>query len=399
MCLYRIPDFFFLRSCLHPKNRAAVVIFLRAPFEIQKKNIKYDKNISFSIFTQRVRCYHYLIKSVCFSQGADRQSGGAFTAMSQKVLILGATGAMGTYLTRKATAAGYQVDAVSLDAKQSDSPNLRYIQTKEARDPAFVDEILKNHYDIVVDFMIYDSITFRNTYRKYLNNVGQYIYTSSCRVYANEENPIRENSPRLMDVTTDPQLLFSDDYCMLKARSENALRASGCKNWTIIRPSTTYSVKRCQLLTLERPIILKHIRSGQPVLLSEPARNIPASLTWAGDVADMILGLMGNDQALGDDFNVTSSECRTWQEIADYYHDIFGLNYEWVDELTYQKFRDPTFDPETSLGAVWQLRYARMFNRAYDNSKMLRVTGLKQEQFKTLYEGLSHEKESILADD
>ena len=70
--------------------------------------------------------------------------------MSQKVLILGATGAMGSYLTKKTVEAGYEVDAVTLDNIISDKPNLRYIQAKDARDPGFVDEIVKNHYDAVV---------------------------------------------------------------------------------------------------------------------------------------------------------------------------------------------------------------------------------------------------------
>ena len=112
----------------------------------------------------------------------------------------------------------------------------------------------------------------------------------------------------------------------------------------------------------------------------------------------MFYGILTNDASLCDDFNITSSESRTWGEIASYYHDIFGLNYEWVDEVSYQRFRDPSFDPEKSLGAIWQLRYARMFNRVYDNSKILKLTGLKQENFLTLYQGLSHEKETILAD-
>jgi len=185
---------------------------------------------------------------------------------------------------------------------------------------------------------------------------------------------------------------------MHKARGEDFLRAGQYKNWTIIRPSTTYSRKRCQLLTLERPKILSHIRSGEPVLLYEKARDIPASLTWGGDVADMIMGLLFREDALGQDFNVTSSEGQTWGTIADYYHDLFGLSYEWVDEVTYQRFRDPHFDPETSFAAIWQLRYARMFNRVYDNSKICRFTGLKQENFLTLYEGLKHERPTILED-
>lgn len=318
--------------------------------------------------------------------------------MKKKVLIIGATGAMGTYLTERLVVDGHDVDAVSLDAMTSDSPNLHYIQVANAKAPSFIDEITKNHYDAIVDFMIYDSISFRLISPKYLASTDQYIYLSSCRVYADEEIPIRETSPQLLDVTTDRDLLFSDDYCIHKARGEDALRAGKFRNWTIIRPSTTYSRKRCQLLTLERSILLRYIRSGEPVLLYDKAKDIPASLTWGGDVAEMIRRLLFNEKALCDDFNVTSSESRTWGEIAEYYHDIFGLDYEWVDELSYQRFRNPKFDPDKDLGTVWQLRYARMFNRTYDNSKILEATGLKQEDFLTLYQGLSREKKTILED-
>lgn len=315
---------------------------------------------------------------------------------NKKVLIFGATGAMGTYLTEKLAATGVEIDAVSLDAMQSDLPNLHYMQVPNAKDPAFLNEITKNHYDAFVDFMTYGSIEFRKTYKQLLSCTDQYFYLSSCRVFANEETPITERSPRLLDVTTDPVLLASDDYCMYKARNEETLRHSGLKNWTIIRPSTTYSRRRCQLLTLERNNLLPYILSGKPVPLCEEARYIPASLTWGGDVADMIMGLMFKEEALCEDYNVTSSESRTWDEIAGYYKDIFGLNHVWVDELTYQKTRMPEFDPEKSFTAIWQLRYARLFNRVYDNTKMLNMTGLKQENFLSLYQGLLHEKDTIL---
>lgn len=319
--------------------------------------------------------------------------------MAKKMLILGATGAMGSYLTAKAVAAGFEVDAVTLDSVVSTAPNLHYIQTENAKDPEFVDMITKNYYDVVFDLMIYGSISFRQTFPKYLANCGQYFYFSSCRVYANEANPIVESSPRFLDVTTDKEFLFSDDYTMHKARGEDALRASSFKNWTIVRPSTTYSSRRCQLLTLERNRIMSHARSGEPVLLDEAARNIPASLTWAGDVADMLMGLIGKEEALCNDYNVTSSKFNTWEEIAGFYNEIFGLKYEWVDGITYQKFRDPKFNPETSFGAIWQMKYARLCTRVYDNSKILNITGLKEENLKSLYEGLLHEKETLFAED
>ena len=81
--------------------------------------------------------------------------------MNEKVLILGATGTMGHYLTEKLAADGCQVDAVSLDSIASSRPNLRYIQVKNAKAPAFVAEITQNSYDAIVDFLIYDTISFR----------------------------------------------------------------------------------------------------------------------------------------------------------------------------------------------------------------------------------------------
>lgn len=315
-----------------------------------------------------------------------------------KYLILGATGAMGTYLTEEAAAAGFEVDAVSLD----DGPaikNVRRMRVKDARDPAFIAEAAARHYDIVVDFMSYHTAQFREIIPTYLKNAGRYVYLSSCRVFANEDNPIVETSPRLIDVTTDSRLILSEDYCMYKAREENTLRASKFRNWTIVRPSTTYSKKRCQLVTLERDLIIGSLRAGRPVLLPREARDIPASLNWGGDVAKMILRLSALPEAAGEDYNVTTSESLTWQQIADVYHEVFGLEHEWVSEEEYYRFKKPDFDWDKDLGVVWQLRYARLFNRVYDNSKMLAATGLDQNDFLTLKQGLTREKKTILEND
>ncbi len=318
--------------------------------------------------------------------------------MAQKILILGATGAMGHHLTQKLASEGHYVDAVALDKPESKLPNLKYIQTANAKDPAFVKEITSNHYDAIVDFMVYNTVSFRETFPQYCNAAGQYVYLSSCRVYANEENPIREDSPRLLDVATEREYLFSDDYSLHKARGENALRASKFKNWTIVRPSTTYAGKVWHLLTLNRTHLLPCLKENRPALLFEGAKNIPASLTWGGDVAEMIKRLLFKEEALCNDYNVTSNESLTWEEIAKINEDLFGLKVEWVDEDTYYRFRDADFDPQKSLGTIWQLRYARMFNRVYDTTKMLQATGLKQEDFLTLAQGLEREKPFILGE-
>ena len=46
----------------------------------------------------------------------------------KRILITGATGAMGTYLVPELLNMGYRVDAVSLDDMISSDPNLKYIK-------------------------------------------------------------------------------------------------------------------------------------------------------------------------------------------------------------------------------------------------------------------------------
>ena len=70
----------------------------------------------------------------------------------KKILVPGGTGVMGTYLVPELLKLGYAVDVVSLDARTSGNPNLRYF-TANFLDDAAAREILANDYDGMVDFM------------------------------------------------------------------------------------------------------------------------------------------------------------------------------------------------------------------------------------------------------
>ena len=121
--------------------------------------------------------------------------------MSKKILVPGGTGAMGVYLVPELLKMGYEVDVIALDDMESSDPKLRYIKAN-AKDKEYIAEMLKNGYDAVVDFMTYWSKEERDTFPKlYLENTKHYIFLSTYRVYANEEHPIKETSPRILDVT------------------------------------------------------------------------------------------------------------------------------------------------------------------------------------------------------
>ena len=305
----------------------------------------------------------------------------------EKVLVLGATGAMARYMIPYLAEKGCQIDGIALDTCESKYPNVKYYQAN-AKDSALRKEFLARNYDAVVDYLTYKSSEIPFVLPEFLDHTGHYIYLSSGRVYDNLEKPVRETSPRLIDTSKDPYLLNSDDYCIYKARGENLLYSMKRKNWTIVRPATTYSYLRYQLVTLEAADTVGRAFAGKAVVLPEQARNKPATLSWGGDAGRMIGALLFCEGSLGETYNINSAEHRTWQEIAEYYHDICGLNAVWVDKEDYLNILNP--DPY-KLGPRWQLEYARLFDREVDNSKVLAATGMKQSDMMPLYDGLKME--------
>ena len=305
----------------------------------------------------------------------------------KKVLVLGATGAMGQYLVPRLAAAGFQVDAVALDDPRTPCPGVNAIKA-DAKDKAVLSGLLGNRYDGIVDFMIYPTGELATYLPRLLDSTEHYIYLSSYRIYDNKEHPIRESSPRLIDTSEDVLLRNTDDYCIYKARGENILRSRARRNWTIIRPAITYSLLRYQLVTLEAPDTVGRAFAGKTAVLPEQARNIQATMSWAGDVAQMIAGLLFNDRAFGETFTVATSEYHTWGEIAEYYKEICNLDSIWVDKEDYLKILCP--DPWWQ-GARWQLEYDRLFDRIIDNSAILNATGMKQSELTKIYDGLERE--------
>lgn len=304
----------------------------------------------------------------------------------KKVLVLGATGAMGRYLVPELVKLNYQVTGVGLDDAAPWKADADYIKGN-AFDKDFLKQILKDKFDGVVNFMDYGKYAFSDYYQMFLENTEHYIFLSSCRVYDDKEQPIKETSPRLWDSSEDEVLKGSHDYCIHKAQDEDLLNASDYDNWTIVRPATTFSTMRLQLVTLEFKDNVGRALMGKKVVLPVQAKDKPATLSWGGDVAKMIARILFKAEAKREAYNVCSAEHRTWAEIAEYYHDLVGLEAVWVDKEDYLKI----LSPEGKINVRWQLEYARLFRRITDNSKVLSLTGLKQEDMLPMYDGLKLE--------
>jgi len=315
--------------------------------------------------------------------------------MSKKILILGATGAMATYLIPELLGNGYTIDGVTLENVESDNENLNYI-THDAKDMEFLTEILKNGYDAVVDFMVYNVLEdFKPYYKLFSENTEHYIFFSTYRVYA-DDSPLTENSRRLLDIDLPEDFVTEREYSIYKAEEEDYLQASDFKNFTIIRPAITYSKRRLQLITLEASVLAYRMIMGKTVVLPESAMDKQATMTWAGDVAKMLSAIILNPNAYGETYTVSTAEHMTWREIAEIYKEVGGLEYITVDDDTYIQL--VAGDGDWAKYARQQLTYDRCFDRIVDNSKILALMGAKQKELMPIREGLKREFSQMTVD-
>jgi nucleoside-diphosphate-sugar epimerase len=271
--------------------------------------------------------------------------------------------------------------------------NARYVRG-DAFEKAFLTILLAEKFDGIVNFMDYGGHSFADYYKLFLENTGHYIFLSSCRVYDDKEQPIKETSPRLWDSSEDEVLKASHDYCIHKAQDEDLLNASPYDNWTVVRPATTFSTMRLQLVTLEFSNSVGRALQGKKVILPVQAKDKPATLSWGGDVAKMIARILFKEESKREAYNVCSAEYRTWEEIAAYYNKLVGLEAVWVDKEDYLSL----LSPEGNIKVRWQLEYARLFHRITDNSKVLALTGLRQEDMMPMFDGLQLEIGNIPKD-
>lgn len=282
-----------------------------------------------------------------------------------KVLVLGGTGAMGVHLVQLLIDNGIETVVTSRKFRHSEG-KIKYIQGN-AHDIQFLKTVLDEcHWDTIVDFMIYKTSGFKERVNLLLSAASQYVFLSSARVYTDSEHPITESSPRLLDVSKDKEFLSTDEYSLAKAQQEDILRDSGHDNWTIIRPYITYSENRLQLGVLEKEGWLYRALHGRTIVFSSDIATKKTTLTYALDVSKRIMSIINSRSALGEAYNVTTSESKTWYEILDIYLAVLNEYLGYYPKVLLA-------DLDMFLGcnlSKYQVIYDRLYNRQFDNSKI-----------------------------
>jgi nucleoside-diphosphate-sugar epimerase len=238
-----------------------------------------------------------------------------------KVLFIGGTGLLSSACSELALKRGHEL--IVLNRSQSAKyPLPAGAQSLRADVHGSFDDLRKTlgnlHFDSVVDWIAYTPTDVERDIKLFSGKTRQFVFISSASAYQKPPANYRitENTP-----LENPFWQYSRD----KIACENRLMEEYRKNGfpvTVIRPSLTYGPSQIPLSvgSWEHPYtVVDRIKKGKKLIVPGDGTSLWV-LTWNGDFARGFLGIIGNDDAIGESFHITSDEVLTWNRI---YFELF----------------------------------------------------------------------------
>lgn len=306
------------------------------------------------------------------------------------VLLICGTGAIGSALAEVLSKQGHSIYVTTRRNLKSGSKNVYYLQG-DSKDSAFLSVILsKGHWDAIVDFGHYDTKDMQRWMPIFQMSTEHFIFVSSSRVYAPSSERITEKTLRQADLPDFQIPQYGAAY--QKAFGEQLLKSSWLGNWTIVRPYITYNVSRLQLGIYEIEWWLQRLLDGAPIVIPRAILSCRTTMTYAGDTAKRIAGILGRKEAKGEIFQIASPEHHTWQEVLDFY--LGALSANRLQPAVYvtddDAYVDYFFDRD-------QYEHDRLYDRIFDSSKIDSVSGCHE--YTPLKDGLTMCLEKFLVGD
>jgi nucleoside-diphosphate-sugar epimerase len=287
-----------------------------------------------------------------------------------RTLFIGGTGNISIAATRLLAEQGVELTLLNRGQRDVLVPEgVRQIRA-DVRDRASAAEALRDkEFDVVVDWCAYVPEHVETDIELFGGRVSHYVFISSATVY---ERP----SPFFPTVEQAPLGNVHWRYARDKIACEERLRRehelSGFPA-TIVRPSYTYGESWIPTaIEGQDYTIVERMRRGKKVIVPGDGESL-WTMTHNTDFARALVGLLGNTEAAGESFHITSDEVLTWNQIAEKIAVAAGLEAEIVHIPSDFIAR---VEPELGPGLLGDKSHSLVF----DNAKIKRyVRGWKAE--------------------
>lgn len=278
-----------------------------------------------------------------------------------KILLISGTGTLGRKFSLVLSEQKHDIYITSRTFHKDDG--LIHYLIGNPHNSIFLKDILHLYnWDAIIDFMVYSTQEFNLIVDVLLNSCKHYFFFSSGRVFENSEQPLTEESIRLLDKSTDLKFLQTDDYALLKARQENILKKHKLHNYTIIRPYITYGEDRLQLGAYEHEYWLRRVMSGKCMVLPKEIAEKRTTLTYSLDVARIVSQMICIDAFMGETYNVTTSTSIRWRDVMNIYLKVLNNRLGIQPKVVYL-INNHMLDN-------YQTKFDRMYDRIFNNNKI-----------------------------
>src|SRR5882762_5547840 len=237
-----------------------------------------------------------------------------------KVLFIGGTGIISAAVSRQAVAQGLDLYLLNRGLRGVNPPGSHSL-TADARRAEDVQAALQGlQFDVVVNWIAYTPEDIERDLAIFQGRVKQYIFISSASVY--QKPPahyvITEATPLY-----NPYWDYSRNKIACEERLNRAYREEGFPA-TIVRPSFTYDRNfPVALGGFGGYTVADRIKRGRPIIVHGDGTSLWV-MTHAEDFSRGFVGLVGNKQAVGHAFHITSDEVLSWNQIYQTIADALG---------------------------------------------------------------------------
>ncbi|MBQ2977178.1 MAG: NAD-dependent epimerase/dehydratase family protein [Clostridia bacterium] len=243
-----------------------------------------------------------------------------------KALFIGGTGIISTSVSRCAVENGWDLTLLNRGNRPDDVPGARQLILDISDEQAAAKALENQHFDVVVDFIAFDSAQIERDIRLFTGKTDQYMFISSASVY---QKPLP--SPVISEATSLSNPYW--EYARKKIACEETLMKAFRNNGfpvTIIRPSHTFA--NCSIPV---PVhgkngawqVLKRMMNGKRIIVPGDGNTLWAVMSSA-DFARAFVGLMGNIHAIGQAVQIASEELLTWNQILQTEAKALGVEFK-----------------------------------------------------------------------